>query len=546
LTRGTPLERPEALLKSALEKVVFFECRLDQLSSDLSRANSEIERLKSELSRASQLEVQLRQELAASESRANLAKRERDEALENAAVARQERERFLDRLIEAEQIRRAGEENEGIDLASFIAELRSEVLHLRATVSDQHAPFQPVRSVVSTTVQTSRQHQDEHRPESQREHQDADSPSLAPASTAASLESTHSPKPTTSATTSRIVGFRSTQDAATLMASQGRIGIGEQEHQALSIRARFETRSEETLFFLSLRELAASDSVSRMRAAQRLKSLGPRAALPAIAAALNTEESPEVICALMEVCAAAKENSIIPLLEIKLGSASVEVRLSALEAVFRLQGPPCLARAMQDKSSRVRRRAAVLAAGQSEAISVLEQAAGDADASVRRVAALGLAAVGGARAQSWLLSALDDSDVTVRRAAAKGLSRSFGPQAFAIADLDTSRRRREIRRLLAQPTMEITARAANLTSPSVTPLATMSTTSSNTVAAPCPPPNSQLESDILDIVYSALRGQSQEELGRNLKADQELVAASVSSLLQRGKLVRRGQRYFVP
>ncbi len=542
MTRGRPLERPEALLKSALEKVVFFECRLDQLSSDLCRANSEIERLKSEQSRATQLEIQLRQELAASESRANLAKRERDEALENAAVARQERERFLDRLIEAEQIRRAGEENEGIDLASFIAELRSEVLHLRATVSDQHAPFQPVRPAISTTcIQASQQDQ-----EPQPEHQDAGSPCPAPASiTAASLENP-SPKPPTSAAPPRVLGFRSTQDAATLMASQGRIGIGEQEHQALSIRARFETRSEETLFFLSLRELAAPDSISRMRAAQRLKSLGPRAALPAIAAALNTEESPEVVCALMEVCAAAKENSILPLLETKLGSASVEVRLSALEAVFRLQGPSCLARAMQDKSSRVRRRAAVLAAGQNEAISVLEQAAGDADASVRRVAALGLAAVGCARAQSWLLSALDDNDVTVRRAAAKGLSRSFGPQVFAVADLDASRRRREIRRLVAQPTAETTPRTANATSLSATPLATLSTTSSGTVAAPSPLPHPQLESDILDIVYSALRGQSQEELRRNLKADQELVASSISSLLQRGKLVRRGQRYFVP
>src|SRR3990172_9257112 len=92
---GIALEHPETLLKSALEKVVFFECRLDQLNSDLGRAREEIDRLKVDLTQASQREVALRQELAAAEVRSGQASRERDDALEQAQGAPAQPHRFL-------------------------------------------------------------------------------------------------------------------------------------------------------------------------------------------------------------------------------------------------------------------------------------------------------------------------------------------------------------------------------------------------------------------------------------------------------------------
>jgi len=443
------------LLKSALEKVVFFECRLDQLANELERANAEMGRLKADLSQASQRELALKQELAAAESRVSQARRERDEA--NAAVqaAHGERERLLAKLIEAERIRMAGQEVEGLDLAAFIADLRSEVVSLRSGKAMLADP--------------------------------------APQ------------------------GFATTEDAAHAFESAGRLGITDADREELKAAARFETRSEQTLFALSLRELSSTDAVARMRAAQRLSALGARPALPAVAAALNAEQSTEVLCALLAVCGAANEPSVLPLVQARLSHASIEVRLAALEAASHLNDLRCLALALDDDAVRVRRRAAVLASNRTDSSAVLERAARDADASVRRVAALGLASLGGARAESALLVALDDNDPTVRRAAAKGLSRAFGAEVFAVADLDQARRRREIRRLSSLPQ-----------------------------SAPSPSDVKDLEAEVLARVYAALRGQTEEDLMKSVPAAPERVREAAVALVGQGRLVRRGQRFFVP
>lgn len=477
------------MLKSALEKVIFFECRLDQLTADLSRAHGEIERLKADLAQASQREVALKQELAAAESRAGQARRERDEANSSVEASHRERERILDKLIEAERIRIAGEQVEGLDLAAFIADLRNEVLSLRGA----------------------------------------------------------SPLPKTAA-----LGFASGEQAADAFVAAGRLGITEGDRAALQAAARFETRSEETLFSLSLRELSAKEPLARIRAAQRLQAMGARAALPAVAAALNAEQDGEVLCALLCACAAAGEATVLPIVQARLVHDSVEVRLAALEAAFHLKDPTCLAKALDDESGRLRRRAAVLASGDTDAGFVLERAAHDPDPSVRRVAVLGLASLGGSRAQPSLLSALDDDDVTVRRAAAKGLCSAFGPEVFSIADAsDVGRRRREIRRLSVKPpspvdgvrvvdTVQPTAQAAQAVQAGEKPVAE--------APAPVSPaqPSRDLKPEVLAKVYAALRGQSDEELVRGTGERPEHVAAAAQALVGAGKLVRRGTRYFVP
>ncbi len=473
--------------------MIFFECRLDQLTADLGRANAEIERLKADLAQASQREVALKQELAAAESRAGQARRERDEADQKVEVAQRERERILDKLIEAERIRIAGEQVEGLDLAAFIAELRNEVLSLRGA-----APL--------------------------------------PAAAAA--------------------GFASPEQAADAFVAAGRLGITEEDRAALQAAARFETRSEETLFSLSLRELSASEPLARIRAAQRLQAMGARAALPAVAAALNAEQAPEVLCALLCACAAAGEPTALPIVQARLVHDAVEVRLAALEAAVRLKDPTCLSRALDDKAGRVRRRAAILASGDPDGAGVLERAARDPDPSVRRVAVLGLASLAGPRARPALLSALDDEDAGVRRAAAKGLSGALGPRVFAVADAaDVGRRRREIRRLTAQPVQQAClappdAERAPVGSPAVPP----SQPASEAPAAPAAPaaaaepeePGRDLRAEVLAKVYAALRGQSDEELVRGTGERPGRVAAAAQALVGAGKLVRRGTRYFVP
>jgi hypothetical protein len=497
--------------------VVFFECRLEQLGGELARAREEIERLKSDLAEASRREVALKQELAAAQSQAGQAARERADALEQAKVARAERERFLDRLIEAERIRRAGEPDapEGIDLAAFIAELRSEIISLRAQATSQ--PRAP-----------------------------APSPAEAP----------------------RAERFDSAEDAARAFAAEGRIGISERDRGELQAAAHFPTRSEETLFALSLRELSSPDHLARLRAAQRLKALGPKPALPGAAAALHGERDAEVRCALLQVLSAAGEASALPLVSPHFEAPEAEVRLAALECAFALSDRACVLRALDDASPRVRRRAAVLAAGDPDSRTALERAARDADPSVRRVAALGMAASLGLRAEEALFTALDDEDVSVRRAAAKGLSRTFGPEVFAVADLDAGRRRREIRRLsqipadhrpaLAPPLAEAEAargapeargaiRRAPMPEGPSAPSAPLPEAASEPAAPDWPPVLSpELEDEVLSSVTAALRGKSPEELVRAVSAPAQAVLAAATSLEKRGRLIRRGQRYFLP
>lgn len=489
--------------------MVFFECRVEQLTQDLAQAEAEVARLQRDLALSSEREVALKKELAASEARANQAIRERNEAMERVAAWRIERERFLDKLIQAERIRQAGEEDEGLDLASFIAELRSEVLTLRAALN---AP----REAGSA------------RPDGV---------------TAPEVEVTVPPPP---------VPYRSTEDAARALASAGRLGLTSSDVEALKASAKFETRSEETLFALSLRELTSSDARSRLRAAQRLKTLGARAATPAVAASLKAETDAEVAAALIEVLAASGDASVLPMVRPHLSAPSDDVRNAALEACFRLGDSNVLLNAMDDASPRVRRRAAVLAAGaaRDQAQEVLARAADDADSSVRRVAALGLSSLGGPTANDALLAALDDDDATVRRAAAKGLSRVHGPEVFAIADLEPARRKREIRKLSTQPARPLAparqqARVAQqpvieepAPAPVEAPVAIREESEDASLEA--------LKNEIASRVFAALRGQSLEDLGRGTGATPEQVMEATSALEQSGRLVRRGQRYYVP
>jgi len=50
----------------------------------------------------------------------------------------------------------------------------------------------------------------------------------------------------------------------------------------------------------------------------------------------------------------------------------------------------------------------------------------------------------------------------------------------------------------------------------------------------------------LSRVYAALRGQSEEDLVKNLQVPASQVRDAAVALVGKGRLVRRGQRYFVP
>src|SRR5687768_9666471 len=97
-------ERPDALLKSALEKIVYFEARSEQLVNDLKASRAEVERLKHDLGGAAQREIELRRKIAELEVRANRAHAEREELTRLNEALRAERADLLGKVLEASRI----------------------------------------------------------------------------------------------------------------------------------------------------------------------------------------------------------------------------------------------------------------------------------------------------------------------------------------------------------------------------------------------------------------------------------------------------------
>src|SRR5512142_837393 len=130
---------PEGILRSALEKIVFFECRVSQLESELAAARTTAERARADASEARRREVELTQLMAAERGAREDAQRRADDLTERIRLLEGERERLLGGLVERARVGGApgadgapGPEEGGADLAGFIAELRAEIEALRA------------------------------------------------------------------------------------------------------------------------------------------------------------------------------------------------------------------------------------------------------------------------------------------------------------------------------------------------------------------------------------------------------------------------------
>lgn len=466
-------ERPEALLKSALEKIVYFEARSEQLSNDLEASQQEAERLKLELSGAAQREIELRRQIAELEVRQSRAHSEREELGRMNEALRRERAELIGKLIEAARIHQAGEprsEEPGFDLAQFIAELRSETLALREKAV-------------------------------------APAPALA-------LAVARPPQP----------GSQVAAHAVRLRA-EGRLQVSERELEELRGQG-FAGRSEETLFGFSVRELSAPDASARVRAAERLKALGHRAAAAPLAAALHQEAEPSAQVALLGSFAALAGVEGAPVVTPFLESKSPEVRVSALKTLLALDPPragPHLAQAMRDPDRAVRRRASLLALSLSgeEARQLGEEAIRDQDSEVRRLAALVLGASGAEKSRPSLLEALCDPEKKVRQAAAQSLSQLLGEDLSPVVSMDEAQRRREVRRLAAKPAAP---HPASLPAPRRV--------------------SEELCAALLLEIRTAIRGRSLPELALSSRVEAEVAEEALELLLARGQVVRRGAKLF--
>jgi HEAT repeat protein len=393
---------PEGLLRSALEKIVFFECRVSQLESELAAAHTTAERARGEAARAQQRAVELERDLASERGAREAAERRSGEVDDRVRRLEAERERLLSGLVERARVSGApgaegdGGEDGGVDLAGFIAELRAEIETLRADRS-AHAP-EP-----SAALRVARP---------------------AP----------HAPE--------------------TLAALAGRFGadgrVGFTPRDADRMKELLATRADRALYERSMDDLGAPDAGRRLRAVRALEALGSRAAAPLLAAALGREQDAEVKAALLAGLARFKEPFAADLAERELADPRPGVRVAALEALAAVAADAAgrrLSDSLSDPSSVVRRRAALLLGFQSGegAEEALAVALCDADRGVARAAAAALSGRPSARAQGALARGLEHPDASVRRAAGAALSRVSGEAVDAEAS--PSARRAASRRI---------------------------------------------------------------------------------------------------
>ena len=526
-------DTPEALLKSALEKIVYFEARSTQLSNDLGHTRAEVERLKADLGSAAQREIELRRVIAELEVRSARAHAEREDSARVTEALRRERAELIGKMLEASRIQRSGQELEDFDLAQFIAELRSEVILKR------------------------------------------ENGQLVPVGVAAPAEAVAAP-----AAVQMSPGVTA---VANELRSQGRLHVSAAQMAELGGAQSFPGRSEETLFGFSVRELSALDVQARVRAAERLKALAHPAAAPALATALNSETEPAALVALLGAISGLAQVEAVPVVQPHLTSSAPDVRIAALKALLVLdpaQAGPHLAAAMKDPDSAVRRRASLLALGLtgSAALTLGEQAIRDSVADVRSLAALVLGASGAESARGALLEAMRDPDMRVRRSASQAMSRLLGRDVTNLVSLDAAQRRREVRRLINEPAVPMQARPAAVRTSPVRPEPVEpvhqtqahpghgSTGSPRTVAPLVTPQTGpqtaktrvavleveeettvspELLASVLRELRASIRGRPVDELMSGVKATGPQTLHALSALLQQGHVVRRGHKYFV-
>jgi hypothetical protein len=529
---------PAGHLRGALEKIVFFECRVAQLESELRAALQTAERASADASAAHRKAVELEGALAAARGARDESQRRTAELSERVRLLEGERERLLSGLVEQARLAGAPEaagdaSGDQADLAGFIAELRGELEELRrfkATVEGATAKPQ------------------------------ARGPSPVHASVAQ-------------------LGDR--------FAIDGRVGLTARDAGAL--RSQLTTETDRILFEEAVEKLRAEDPSARLRAVRRLEALGPRAAAPILAAAVGRERDAEVKVALLAALAHVDEPFAADLAGSALQDDRPAVRAAALDALARLapdRAEPRVLGALGDASPIVRRRAVLLLgySKSAQADEALAAALRDADGGVARAAAAALSGRPSALAQQALARALEHADVRVRRSAADTLGRWSGERVDGDAPDHERRRaaRRIAERLAAMAPAEVASavmvaagrpRTAEVVVhrfthggiqraavAAKTPGAVATTPGSRVaVAAPTAsapagqgraaaspaPAATGLEDAIVAELRAALRGRAAAELAGLLSAPEGRIQESLNGLAARGAVVARGPRWYV-
>lgn len=481
-------EKPDALLKSALEKIVYFEARSAQLSNDADSTRAEVDRLKSDLAGASQREIELRRVIAELEVRATRAHAEREEMARVVDALRRERAELVGKMLEASRIHGIDQGIDGFDLAQFIATLRSEVLVRDGSGKDVTA------SKAETVTELAHELKAQGR-----------------------------------------IGVTSA-DLALLTGGHEFPGRSEETLFSFSVRE------------LSALDAAARVRAAERLEALRHPAAAPALAT-ALHGETESRVQVALLSALSSLARSEAVPVVQPLLtssapEVRISALKALLKLDASAA------GPHLAAATKDPDKAVRRRASLLALGLSgkEALELGSQAIADVDADVRALAALVLGASNAEVARPLLLDAMKDPETRVRRAASQSLSRLLGKDVTQLVALDDATRRREVRRIAQLPVAPVRAtavRAAGAASGSVKKTAVAVAVVDPLPQAARDPGAGASAAAILRELRASIRGRPLNELSDGIGASPEETLRQCGALLAQGAIVRRGHKYFV-
>lgn len=458
---GRPAEKT---LGSALERICFLEWRLEQMESVLADERRTVRDLREQLAEAATRESEGARRIAALEERLADAKREMvalgdrtahadaertalerrmessgretakeiaqlcrkleheqtraetqmralEHARERVASLERARESFFARLIEWQQLARADD----VDLAEFIAELRSEIMTLAARNEEAAVREEQLLEQIER----------------------AEIPEEEGAEVVTPLFLAAAPEP-------------SERPRRTAPAAHG-IGLDEARSALDGIPGEARRQRAQRL----AGELTTPKKETRLGAARALVEAAGKHAAPALVATLRLAAENDERIALLALLgktgeARVADAAIASVLE----DPDPYVRAAALEAGVQLFGdaPERIRQlaevGLTDADARVRRRTILaLKARVRDSVVLLVPLIEDEDPQTRRAVCAALAGETGPAARRALLAALSDDAPPVRRAAARALAGSVGQDVTRIVELPDLARRRAISNL---------------------------------------------------------------------------------------------------